>query len=207
MGVQVWLNGAEAVLDQGDAGPELTLTLQRCGLPSSGRSGQSVGRRSSVASSARCSVIHSILEGSGVEQYDPCRNHERPLDAFVVTDTNQRHSLFLRGVDGSVAAATALRKAASLIPSAQQQAAGVPPPSGSGGSGSVRPPAQPPAAAVSTLRPGRWRSRRSISCLQGLRRWSAGLCPCKQTPNQGLKPFVPGGPCGVAGPCGVGTGL
>lgn len=107
---KVWLNGAEAVLAaQGDAGPELTLTLQR--------------------------------------------NHERPSDAFVVTDTNQRHSLFLRGVDSSVAAATALRRAASLIPSAQQQASGhVPPPSGSSSSGSARPPAQPPAAALPPLR-------------------------------------------------------
>jgi hypothetical protein len=93
---KVWLNGAEAVLDQRDSEPELTLTLQR--------------------------------------------NHERPSDAFVVTDTNGRHSLFLRGPDSSAEAAAALRSAAGLIPSSQPAQQRPPPAAG-------RFAAQPPASS------------------------------------------------------------
>lgn len=74
------------------------------------------------------------------------RNHERPADAFVVTDTNGRHSLFLRGADSTAAAATALRAAASLIPGPQT---GQQRPAAAAG----RPSAQPPPSAASAPGP------------------------------------------------------
>lgn len=43
------------------------------------------------------------------------RNHEKPGDAFVVTDTQGRHSLYLRPADGTPTARHALTVAVQII--------------------------------------------------------------------------------------------
>lgn len=143
---QVWLNNAEAVLEQRDSAPELLLTLQQCD-PSSPRLVVSpVHSENSQGLQRSCRRPYSTVASTPYPRdhflATICRGHERPSDAFVVTGTNSRHTMYLRGVDSSTAAVTALRKVGSLIPSLQRPAALAhgPPPSGAG-SGSVQTPA------------------------------------------------------------------